>query len=97
MCLQVLTPNKPEYGRLVGALTPDSVAHAKVLEASSAEADAKHFAEMARSLGGPTIVRKGCAAAHRAHGLRSAIAASSRPRMDVAIAQADRLGERWEW
>ena len=33
----------------------------------------------------------------RAHGLRSAIAASSRPRMDVAIAQADRLGERWEW
>lgn len=47
----VLTPNKPEYGRLVAAIAPGA-------EAAGAD-EAATFAAIARRLGGPTIVRKG--------------------------------------
>ena len=47
----ILTPNKPEYGRLVAALGPDGAS-------DTADEDAT-FAAIARRLAGPTVVRKG--------------------------------------
>jgi ATP-dependent NAD(P)H-hydrate dehydratase len=49
----VLTPNKPEYARLVAALAPEPAA------ADGAADDEARFCSIARTLGGPTIVRKG--------------------------------------
>ena len=49
----VLTPNKPEYGRLVAAIAPDAAG------ASGAAEEAVLFRSIGRALGGPTIIRKG--------------------------------------
>ena len=49
----VLTPNKPEYARLITSLAPDKPA------AANEEEEAELFRLVARTLDGPTIVRKG--------------------------------------
>ena len=46
----VLTPNKPEYGRLMAAVLP---------EADAAETEEEQLLQLSQALGGPTVVRKG--------------------------------------
>ena len=50
----VLTPNQPEAQRLVAALAPEHAEHA-----GGGMDEATVYASIARSLGGPTLVRKG--------------------------------------
>jgi ATP-dependent NAD(P)H-hydrate dehydratase len=52
----VLTPNRPEYGRLSQAVMPQAAA-----AAPGTPGEAEHLAQLCDALGGPTVVRKGAA------------------------------------